>query len=80
MNNKRENNNIFNLNNKANFYLINDYGDVFENNEWNIDEIANFDSNLSMNEKVYDNEYRRSNKRYSFPQKKGYKFKQSKYR
>lgn len=33
MNNKRENNNIFNLNNKANFCLINDYGDVFENNE-----------------------------------------------
>lgn len=75
MNNKSEHNNIFNLNHKANFYLINNHYDVFENNEWNMDEILSIDSNFYIDENIYENEYRMLNKRYSFPQKKGYKFK-----
>lgn len=79
-NNKNEYNNIFKLNHKVNFCLMNNYYDVFDNSEWNMDEITSSNSNLLINDSVYENEYRSSNKRYSFPQKKGYKFKQTKYR
>lgn len=80
MNNKSEHNNIFNLNHKTDFYLMNNYDDAYGNNEWNMDEIPSFDSNLSIDENVYEKEYKSYNQRYSFPQKKGYKFKQTKYR
>ena len=34
------NNNMFNLNHKSDYYLMNNYENNFDNNEWNNDEIV----------------------------------------
>ncbi|WP_455537900.1 hypothetical protein [Terrisporobacter sp.] len=63
MNNKSEHNKAFNLNSKYNYYLVNDYEDNFQRDEWNND-LINFDDNIPINDD-YDKEYI-SKKRYSY--------------
>ena len=70
------NNNMINLNHKSDSYLMKNYEDNFSNNEWNNDDIAMFDDYVPINDD-YKNEY---SKKYSFPQKKGFTFKQNKYK
>ena len=50
------NNNMFNLNHKSDYYLMNNYENNFDNNEYGY------------------------NKKYSFTPKKGFTFKQDKYK
>ena len=70
------NNRMFNLNHKSDHYLMDNYEEHFENHEWNNDDI-NFDDNIIINDDYIDYSY---NKTYSFLQKKGSKFKQTKYK
>ena len=72
MNNKR-----FNLNHRSNYYLTNNYEDNFDNNEWNHDDIIDFNDNIPINDDYNDYKY---SKKYSFPQKNGFTFKQNKYK
>ena len=72
------NNNMFNLNHKSDYYLMNNYENNFDNNEWNNDEIVINDDSIPIND-YYNNEYG-SNKKYSFTPKKGFTFKQDKYK
>lgn len=65
---------MFNLNHKSNYYLMNNY----ENNELNNDEIVATDDSILFNDD-YSNEYV-YNKKYSFSEKKGFTFKQNKYK
>lgn len=71
-------NSMFNLNHKSDYYLMNNYEDNFDNNDWNNDNIATFDDNTIINDD-YDNGYS-NNKKYSFTSKKGFTFKQDKYK
>ncbi|MCC3862968.1 hypothetical protein K0040_01400 [Terrisporobacter petrolearius] len=70
------NNKMINFNQKNHSYLTNDYEDNFSNYEWNNDDIMMFDDYAPVNDD-YENE---NSKRYSFPQKKGFIFKQNKYK
>lgn len=70
------NNNMINLNHNSDSYLMKNYEDNFSNNEWNNDDIAMFDDYVPINDDN-KNEY---SKKYSFPQKKGFTFKQNKYK
>ena len=72
------NNNMFNLNHKSDYYLINNYENNFDNNEWNNDEIITNDDSIPINDD-YNNEYG-DNKKYSFTPKNGFTFKQDKYK
>lgn len=69
---------MFNLNCKSSYYKMNNYEDDFDNNEWNNDDIVNFDDFIPINDD-YNNEYG-YNRKYSFPQKKGFVFTQNKYK
>lgn len=70
------NNKMYNLNHSSHNYLKNNYEDNFNNVEWNNDEIVSLDDDIPINDD-YKNEY---SKKYSFPQKKGFTFKQNKYK
>ncbi|WP_434799679.1 hypothetical protein [Terrisporobacter vanillatitrophus] len=70
------NNKMYNLNHSSHNYLKNNYEDNFNNIEWNNDEIVSLDDDIPINDD-YKNEY---SKKYSFPQKKGFTFKQNKYK
>ncbi|MPN39677.1 hypothetical protein SDC9_187205 [bioreactor metagenome] len=70
------NNKMYNLNHSSDNYLKNNYEDNFNNVEWNNDEIVSLDDDIPINDD-YKNEY---SKKYSFPQKKGFTFKQNKYK
>lgn len=69
---------MFNLNCKSSYCKMNNYEDDFDNNEWNNDDIVNFDDFIPINDD-YNNEYG-YNRKYSFPQKKGFVFTQNKYK
>lgn len=64
------NNNMFNLNHKFDYYLMNNYENNFDNNEWNNDEILTTDDSIPINDD-YNNEYG-YNKKYSFLEKRFY--------
>lgn len=70
------NNKMIDLNQKKHVYLTNNYEDSFSNYEWNNDDILMLDDYVTINDD-YKNEY---SKKYSFPQKKGFTFKQNKYK
>lgn len=73
MNNKFQNNKLFNLNHKSDYYLMNNYEKDFDANEWNNNNYINWDDNITINDD-YDREHN-VNKKYSLSQKKGNSFK-----
>ena len=73
MDNKFQNNKLFNLNHKSDYYLMNDYEKDFDANEWNNNNYINWDDNITINDD-YDREHN-VNKKYSLSQKKGNSFK-----
>lgn len=73
MDNKFQNNKLFNLNHKSDYYLMNNYEKDFDVNEWNNNNYINWDDNITINDD-YDREHN-VNKKYSLSQKKGNSFK-----
>ncbi len=73
MDNKFQNNKLFNLNHKSDYYLMNNYEKDFDANEWNNNNYINWDDNITINDD-YDREHN-VNKKYSLSQKKGNSFK-----
>lgn len=66
-----------NIIHKFNDYLMGDYEETFDD-DWNKDYDLNFDYNIIINN-VYNCKYLH-NKKYSFPQKKGFTFEKNKYK